>query len=211
MTSRKILIVDDHFAIRSGIKHILISCFGNMEFGEATNAAELFELLGQQKWDILILDINLPGKNGLDILKEIRGQELQIPILVFSMYSEEQMAIRALKAGASGYLCKDSGDQDLVKAIEQLLFQKKYVSPTVAGLLATQIGDSGESDPHQLLSDREYQTLLLIASGKPVSQIAKELNLSVQTISTYRARILEKMGLKNNAELTHYVIRQKLL
>jgi len=210
MEDKRILIADDHFAIRSGIKHILANEFSGIQFGEATSAAEVFQQIKLQPWDILILDINFPDRNGLEILKQLKEEGTGIPILVFSMYREEQIAVRALKAGASGYLAKDAGDRELVKAIQQLLNGRKYISLSVAELLASQLEAPYDKAPHEILSDREYQTLILIASGKSVSQIAAEISLSVPTISTYRARILEKMGLKNNAEITHYVIDNRL-
>lgn len=208
---KRILIADDHSAIRLGVKHICTSEFPNLIFGEAINYGEVFQKLKESKWDILILDIDLPGRNGLDILKQIRAEKIVIPVLMFSFHSEEQIAIRALKTGASGYLSKDVADLELVKAINQILSGKKYVSQALSEKLLSALGDNNTKEPHELLSDREYQTLLLIASGKTVTEIAEILYLSPPTISTYRARILDKMKLKNNAELTTYAITQKLV
>jgi two-component system invasion response regulator UvrY len=210
--ARKILIADDHSAIRIGIKQICTGEFPAVLFGEAINYAEVFQKLKEDEWDILILDIDLPGRNGLDILKQIKAEKLKTPVLMFSFHSEEQIALRAMKLGAAGYLSKDAADLELVKAINQIMQGKKYVSQSLSEKLLSLLDDNANNkEPHELLSDREYQTLLLIASGKTVSDIAGILCLSTPTISTYRARILEKMKLKNNAELTTYAITQKLV
>lgn len=211
MSDKRILIADDHSAIRSGVQLILNNSFKNIEFGEATQAQEVMDLLDKSLWDILILDINLPGRNGFDILKSIKDAKNPVKVLVFSMHQEEQVAIRALKLGAYGYLSKDAADKELVTAITKLLAGKKYITPTVSELMVMQLENPMDKAAHELLSDREYQTILLMASGKTVSQIAAELSLSVATISTYRARILEKMGMKNNAQLTRYVLEHNLL
>ena len=209
--AKKILIADDHSAIRLGVKHICTGEFPNLTFGEAVNYGEVFSKLKDDKWDILILDIDLPGRNGLDILKQIKAEKIKIPVLMFSFHSEEQIAIRALKLGAAGYLSKDAADMELIKAINQILAGRKYVSQALSEKLISLMDENTSKEPHELLSDREYQTLLLIASGKTVTEIAEILSLSTPTISTYRARILEKMKLKNNAELTTYAITQKLV
>src|ERR1700733_3892101 len=207
---RKILIADDHSAIRIGVKQICANEFPAMHFAEAVNYAEVFQKLKETNWDILILDIDLPGRNGLDILKQIRTEKIKVPVLMFSFHVEEQIALRALKLGATGYLSKDSADLELIKAINQILNGRKYVSESISEKLLSLYEKDSEKEPHELLSDREYQTLLLIASGKTVSEIAEILCLSKPTISTYRARILEKMKMKNNAELTTYANGQKL-
>lgn len=208
---KKILIADDHSAIRMGIKQICNGEFPAVQFGEATNYAEVFQKLNETDWDLLILDIDLPGRNGLDILKDIRADKMKIPVLIFSFHSEEQIAYRALKIGASGYLSKDAADAELVKAINQIFNGRKYVSQALSEKLLYMMDDSQAKEPHELLSDREYQTFIMIASGKTVSEIADELFLSKPTVSTYRARILEKMRLKNNAEIMSYAIGQKLV
>lgn len=208
---KKILVADDHTAIRIGVKQICLAEFPNMQFGEATNYAEVFQKLKEDEWDILILDVDLPGRSGLDILQQIRAEKLRIPVLMFSFHGEEQIAIRALKSGASGYLSKDAADKELIRAINNVLDGKKYVSQAIADKLVSMLEGGADKEPHELLSDREYQTLLLIASGKTVSEIAEQLFLSKPTVSTYRARILEKMKLKNNAEITNYVISRKLV
>jgi len=211
MTNKRILIADDHAAIRIGIKHILKNEYPEMEFGEATNAREVAENLKDQQWDVVVLDINMPGRNGFDILKQIRNDKPNVPVLIFSMHPEDQIGVRALKAGASGYLSKESADTELIRAIKQLLSGKKYVTSTIAELLITQLANPSDKPPHEMLSNREYQTFILLATGKSVSQIATTLSLGVPTISTYRARILEKMHLKSNAELTQYAISNKLI
>jgi two-component system, NarL family, invasion response regulator UvrY len=208
---RKILIADDHSAIRIGVKQICLGEFPSVQFGEAINYSEVFQKLKKADWDILILDIDLPGRNGLDILKQIKAEKYKVPVLMFSFHGEEQIALRALKMGAAGYLSKDVADLELIKAINKIMDGKKYVSLSLSEKLLNMLDESSAKEPHELLSDREYQTMLLIASGKTVSEIAGILYLSIPTISTYRARILKKMRLKNNAELTTYAIGQKLV
>jgi DNA-binding NarL/FixJ family response regulator len=211
MAKKKILIADDHSAIRSGVRNILSEDFPDIEFGEAKDAAEAIQKLQASVWDVLILDIDLPGRGGLDVLKYIKEEQIKTPVLVFSFHREEQIAMRALRSGASGYLSKDVADVELKTAIRQLLQGQKYVSRFVSEQLVHHLQKPKEGPPHELLSGREYQTLLLIAKGRTVSQIAEELHLSVSTVNTYRARILEKMGAGTNAELTSYVFRQNLL
>ena len=209
--ARKILIADDHSAIRVGVKQICNNEFPAVVFGEAFGYAEVFQKIKENNWDILILDIDLPGRNGLDILKQLQAEKIKIPVLMFSFHSEEQIALRALKLGAAGYLSKDAADLELVKAINQIISGKKYVSESLSEKLLSMLDENSSKEPHELLSDREYQTLLLIASGKTVTEIAGILCLSSPTVSTYRARILEKMKMKNNAALTTYAITQKLV
>lgn len=208
---KKILIADDHSAIRIGVRQICTSEFPAVVIGEAMNYAEVFQKLASDDWDILILDIDLPGRSGLDILQQIRADKLKIPVLIFSFHGEEQIALRALKLGASGYLSKDAADMELVKAINQIISGRKYVSQTLSEQLIYLLDSDTDKEPHELLSEREYQTMLLIASGKTVTEIAEVLSLSKATISTYRARILEKMKMKTNASLTNYAITQKLV
>ena len=208
--ARKILIADDHSAIRIGIKQICTNEFPTVQFGEAVNYSEVFQQLKENDWDILILDIDLPGRNGLEILKQIRADKMKVPVLIFSFHSEEQIALRALKLGASGYLSKDAADMELVKAINKIMDGRKYVSASLSEKFLDMLDDNSTKEPHESLSDREYQIMLLIASGKTVSEIAELLFLSVPTVSTYRARVLKKMRMKNNAELTTYAITQKL-
>lgn len=209
--ARKILIADDHSAIRMGVKQICKSEFPLVQFGEAVDYAEVFQKLKEGGWDILILDIDLPGRSGLDILKQIKAEKNKIPVLMFSFHAQDQIAFRALKMGAAGYLSKDAADMELVKAINKIMDGKKYVSPAFSEKFLEMLDDDSSKEPHELLSEREYQTMVLIASGKTVSEIAAMLFLSTPTVSTYRARILKKMRLKNNSELTTYAISQKLV
>lgn len=207
----KVLIADDHSAIRKGVKLLLQAEFPEIEFGEVSNALDAYKAAKKQEWDILIMDMDMPGRNGLETLKQLKDEGVLIKTLIFSMHPEDQIAVRALKAGAYGYLTKDAEEGELPKAVHTILAGKKFITPAVAEQLAMQLENPSGKPPHELLSDREYQTLLLFASGKTVSQIAQELSLSVPTISTYRARILDKMNLKNNAELTRYALENKLV
>jgi DNA-binding NarL/FixJ family response regulator len=209
--AKKILIADDHSAIRIGVKQICSAELPFVQFGEATNYAEVFQKLNEDKWDMLILDIDLPGRNGLDILRQIKAEKLKTPVLMFSFHNEEQIALRALKTGAAGYLSKDAADTELIKAINHILNGRKYVSQSLSEKLLYMLDEDSGKEPHELLSEREYETFILIASGKTVTEIADKLYLSKPTISTYRARILEKMKLKNNAEIITYAVGQKLV
>ncbi len=208
---KRILLADDHPAIRNGTRLIIENQFKDVEFGEASNAIEIFKLMKDGKWDMLIIDMDMPGRNGLEVIAQLKDQNYKTPILMFSMHPEEQVAIRALKAGAAGYLAKDAPGEEMVKAIQLILAGRKYITPSIAEKLASQLENPLNKAPHELLSDREYQTLLLFAGGKTVSEIASELSLGIPTISTYRARILEKMGMKTNAELVSYAIRNNLV
>ncbi|HEY0900411.1 MAG TPA: response regulator transcription factor [Sphingobacteriaceae bacterium] len=208
---KKVLVADDHGAIRNGLKNILQQQYPDLKFGECKNAQQTIKKLHDERWDLLILDIEMPGRNGFDVLKQIQSDHLKTPVLVFSFHSEDQVAVRAFRAGAAGYLAKDAEDLEIVSAVDQILAGKKYITNSVAQSLASQIGFPTDKEPHELLSDREYQILRLISSGKTVSEISHELSLSTSTISTYRARILEKMSMKTNAELTNYTIKKNLL
>jgi len=207
----KILIADDHPIVRQGLKQILSEEFDPVTFGEAQNSQEVVDLVREKSWDIVVLDITMPGRGGLDVLKELKNQYPKLPVLVLSMHPEDQYAVRVLKAGASGYLTKGSVREELIKAIKKVLGGGKYVSPSLAEKMAFNLETKTEKPLHETLSDREYQVMILIASGKTVSEIAEELSLSVKTIDTYRTRILEKMKMKTNAELTHYAIKQGLV
>ena len=207
----KILIADDHAVVRQGLIQIIDRETDMKIAGEASSAHEVLEKVQKQNWDVVVLDITMPGKSGLDALKEIKLEKPKLPVLVLSMHPEDQYATRVLKAGASGYMTKETAPEELVQAIRKIVNGGKYISPALAEKLAFDLGAPTDKDPHELLSDREYQVLCLIASGKPVSEIGKLLSLSVKTISTYRTRILEKMNLKNNAELIHYAIQNKLV
>ena len=205
----KILVVDDHAIFREGLKRILLDEFKNATFGEAGNATEALDQIWKYKWDLVLLDIAMHGRTGLDVLKEIRSSKLNIPVLILSGHPEEQYAVRILKAGAAGYLTKESAPRELSGAVKKLLSGGRYISPTVAEHLAAEI-QSGGNNPHEALSNREYQVMLLIAAGKVPKEIGNELSLSAKTISTYRSRILEKLKLRNNAEIMRYVLDRKL-
>jgi len=211
MGTVSILIVDDHQLIREGIKQILLKEFSEPVIGEAGNVIEVFRKIKEHKWNMIIMDINMPGRTGLDALKQMKDENIKIPVLILSMHPEGMVAVRALKSGAAGYISKETVDTELIKAIQQILNGKKYITAAVAEQLVTQIEQPTDKAPHELLSDREFQTFLLIAAGKAVSQIAKEHALSVATVSTYRARILEKMNMKTNADLINYAIHNGLV
>ncbi len=209
--SIRVLIVDDHAIVREGLKLILADTDDIVVTGEGENGKEAIKLARSQLGDIMLLDITMPDKSGIDVLKQIHKENPELTILMLSMHREDQYAIRSLKAGAAGYLNKQSAPNELVKAIRQVASGNKYISSTLAQELARHVTDDKKKAPHEFLSDREFQTMLMIANGKSVSDIAAELSLSVKTISEYRSRLLSKMGLKNNAELMHYAIRHKLV
>jgi two-component system invasion response regulator UvrY len=207
----KILITDDHAVVRQGLKLILADHFKTAAFGEARTAQEALDLVWKEKWDVVILDVTMPGRNGLEALKEIKRSRPHLPVLILSMHPEDQFAVRMLKAGAAGYLTKESAGEELVGAINKVVAGGRYISPTLAERMASYLEQGARKAPHERLSDREFQILRLIASGKSVGQIAKELSLSTSTISTYRARILEKMNVQSNSELTHYMLQEGLM
>lgn len=206
-----VLIADDHPVVRQGIKQILAEDSEIGELGEAKNSHEVMEQIRKNSWDVIILDITMPGRGGLDTLKEIKSEKPKLPVLILSIHPEDQYAVRALKAGAAGYLTKESAPDDLIKAIKKVNIGGKYISNTLAEKLALHLERDAQKQPHESLSDREYQVLCMIASGKKVKDIAESLSLSVKTISTYRARILEKMKMKSNADLIHYAIQNRLV
>ncbi|MBZ0203015.1 MAG: response regulator transcription factor [Ignavibacteria bacterium] len=207
----KVMIADDHSVVRRGIKQILSEETDIRVLGEAENSEEIFEQLYIQDWDVLILDITMPGKSGLDALIELKLRKPELKVLILSMHPEEEIAIRALKTGASGYLNKDSVPGELSKAIRKVYSGGKYISNSLAENIFLSMEKDENKLPHNDLSEREFQVLCLIASGNTLSQIAIELSLSIKTISTYRTRILEKMKLHTNVELTHYAIKHKLV
>jgi len=207
----KILIADDHAVVRQGLKQILGEIPDMTVVGEATTGLEVLEQARAVDWDVMVLDIAMPGRSGFDILLELRTEKPTQPILVLSMHAEDQYALRVLKAGASGYLTKESVPEELIQAIRKVVSGGKYISPTLAEKLAFEIGAPTDRPPHEALSDREFQVMRRIAAGKTVTQIAEELSLSVKTVSTYRARILQKMSLKTNADLIHYAIHHQLI
>jgi len=207
----RIIIADDHAIIRAGLKEILATQ-PNIHVIEAQNGQELLRKLKTLDIHVVVLDISMPGRSGIDILKEIRASYPKLPVLMLSVYPEDQYAIRALKAGASGYLTKDSAPEKLVSAINKVLSGEKYISSTIANKLVSDLGDENKYEmPHEALSDREFEVLRLIGAGMAVSKIAEKLFLSPKTISTYRTRIMEKTGLKNNADIIHYVIDNELI
>ena len=207
----KVLIADDHAVVRQGLKQILSEVSDMTVVGEAANGDEALARAREEEWDVLVLDISMPGHSAFDILKAMRLERPQRAVLVLSMHAEEQFAMRLLKAGASGYLNKESAPEELVKAVRKVVGGGKYVSPALAEQLAFEADVNANKLPHETLSDREFQVMRMIAAGKMVKEIAEALSLSVKTVSTYRARILEKMNLKTNAELIHYAIQNQLI
>lgn len=208
----RILIADDHAIVREGLKQILAGNHDMAVVGEAETGFNAIRLVRDMPADVLLLDISLPDKNGIEVLKQVRKIEPNLSILMLSMHREDQYAIRSLKAGASGYMTKQSAPAELIDAIRMIAAGRKYVSAALAQELANHIADKNrEGPPHEQLSDREFQTMAMIASGKTVSDIASELALSVKTISMYRSRLLKKMKMRHNAELTHYAIKNNLV
>jgi two-component system invasion response regulator UvrY len=205
------LIADDHAVVRQGLIQILGNIPEITVAGEAISGQEVLDKVRAEAWDVVILDISMPDCSGLDILKQLKSERPKLPVLVLSMHSEDQYAVRALKAGASGYLTKDSAPDELVKAIRKVVSGGRYVGSCLAERLAFEIGADSSKLPHETLSDREFQVLRLIASGKSVTEIAAELSLSPKTVSTYRVRLLKKMNLKTNAELMHYAMQNHLV
>jgi two-component system, NarL family, invasion response regulator UvrY len=207
----KILITDDHAVVRQGLKQILAEEFTRAEFGEAASAQEALDRVWKENWDVVVLDITLPGRSGLEVLKEIKKSRPKLPVLMLSMHPEDQFAVRLLKIGASGYMTKESAPNELVGAVKKVMAGGRYVSPSLAEKMASYLAVDVQTPPHERLSDREFLVLRQIASGKTATAIAKDLGLSVKTISTYRMRILEKMSMANNAELIHYAIQNHLV
>ena len=205
------LIADDHAVVRQGLKQILGDTPEMVVAGEATTGQEVLDKVRAETWDVVVLDISMPDRSGLDVLKQLRSERPKLPVLVLSMHSEDQYAVRVLKAGASGYLTKDSAPDELVKAIRKVVSGGRYVSSFLAEKLAFEIGTDSSRLPHETLSDREFQVLRLIAAGESVTEIAAELCLSVKTVSTYRARLLQKMNLGTTAELMHYAMQNHLI
>jgi DNA-binding NarL/FixJ family response regulator len=207
----RIFIADDHAVVRRGLRQILADEFPDAGFGEAENSQAALERIAKGTWDVVILDLSMPGLNGIELLKELKALYPKLPVLILSIHPEDQFATRALRAGAAGYMNKETAPAELVKAVRKVIGGGRYVSAALAEKLAASLPQGAGGMPHELLSDREFQVLRMIASGKAVSEIASELYLSVKTVSTYRTRILEKMGLKSNAELTRYALQNKLV
>ena len=207
----RVLIADDHAVFRRGLKETIGELFPKVTFGEAKTAQETVECVRRQDWEIVILDISMPGKSGLDILDDVRRLRPKLPVLFLSMHPEEQYARRALKSGAAGYLTKDSIPEELKEAVRRILTGGRYVSATLAERLAFDLRKGADTPLHELLSTREFQVLRMIASGKSVKEIANDISLSVKTVSTYRARILQKTGMKTTAELIRYALQTQLV
>ncbi len=207
----RILVADDHAVVREGVKQILADVSDMVVEGEAKDGPDTLEKVMQNDFDVILLDISMPGRNGLEILKEVKTRLPKTPVLILSMHPEEQYAVRALRAGAAGYLTKASAPQELIGAIRKASHGGKYVTASLAEKLAFELDADTEKPPHESLSNREYQVMLMLASGKTVGEIAGELCLSAKTISTYRTRIMEKMFMKKNAELTLYAVKNQLV
>ncbi|HAO04951.1 MAG: response regulator transcription factor [Chitinophagaceae bacterium] len=207
----RFLIADDHTIVRRGLRQILLEGFPDAEIEEVPDAEELIKNTIQSDWDIIISDLSMPGRSGLEALQQIKQIKPKIPVLILSIHPEEQYALRVLKAGAAGYLSKDLAPDELVNAVNRVLLGKKYITVSIAEKLASVLDQDSDKQPHELLSDREFSVLKLLATGKSVSEIAESMFLSVTTVSTYRARIMAKMNLKTNADLILYSIEHKLL
>ena len=207
----KILVVDDHALVRDGLKRLLVDTPDMVVADEASNGEEVINKVGNNDYDLVLLDISLPGRDGLDVLKQLKCTNPKIPILILSMYPEEHYAVRSLRAGASGYLTKQSSSDELIGAIRKVAQGRRYITPSLAEKLAFDLGVDVRKLPHERLSDREYQVMCMIGSGQTVREIAETLSLSIRTISTHRAHILNKMEMKNNAQLTYYAIKNALV
>src|SRR5882762_3985194 len=211
MSVIRVLIADDHAILRRGLKEILVRELDGVSCGEAESAQQVLAQVQSHDWDVVILDVTMPGRSGLDVLKDLKSLRPKLPVLVLSMHAEDQYGKRVLKAGASGYMNKESAPEELIKALRKVLAGGRYVSPLLAEKLATDLNEDAGRPAHEILSDREFEVLRKLASGKTVGQIAEDLRLSVPTVSTYRARILEKLNLSTTAELMHYAMRNHLI
>lgn len=207
----RILIADDHTVVRKGLKQILLDEFPLAEIEEVADGGELVKKVMAAKWDVVVSDLSMPGRSGLEALQQIKLTHPDLPVLILSIHPEEQYALRAIKSGASGYLSKDTAAEELVKAVQKVLLGKKYLSQAIAEKLASTFSSDTSIQPHEILSDREFDVMKFLANGKGVSEIADTLSLSVTTVSTYRARIMAKMNLKSNSDLTKYAIENNLL
>lgn len=207
----RILIADDHTVVRKGLKQILLDEFPGAQIEEVADGAELVKKVMAAKWDVVVSDLSMPGRSGLEALQQIKISHPDLPVLILSIHPEEQYAIRALKSGAAGYLSKDSAPEELVKAVQKVLLGKKYISQAIAEKLANTFSPDVSMQPHENLSDREFDVMKFLANGKSVSEIAETLSLSVTTVSTYRTRVMTKMNLRSNSDLTKYAIENSLL
>jgi two-component system invasion response regulator UvrY len=207
----KILIADDHAIVRKGLKQVILEEYPSATITEVADAEDLLKEVIAHEWNIVICDMNMPGRSGLDALNQIKQASPQLPVLIMSMYPEDQYALRVLKAGAAGYLGKDTIHDDIIRAIQTLQLGKKFITPSIAEKLASSLGQDTSLQSHEMLSDREFDVFKLLASGKSVSEIAAQLSLSATTVSTYRSRIMEKMGIQSNAGLTRYALEKNLI
>ena len=207
----RILIADDHTVVRKGLKQILLDEFPGAQIEEVADGAELVKKVMAAKWDVVVSDLSMPGRSGLEALQQIKISHPDLPVLILSIHPEEQYAIRALKSGAAGYLSKDTAPDELVKAVQKVLLGKKYISQAIAEKLANTFSPDVSMQPHENLSDREFDVMKFLANGKSVSEIAETLSLSVTTVSTYRTRVMTKMNLRSNSDLTKYAIENSLL
>jgi DNA-binding NarL/FixJ family response regulator len=207
----KVIIADDHPIVRAGLKQIILEDQSINVAGEAANGADLLRQVRNQDFDVIILDLTMPGMDGIDVLKQLKIEKPHTPVIILTVHPESQYALRILKAGASGYLTKESASDELIRAIRKVHNGGKYINPSLAEKIAFALDEDSGKLPHETLSDREYQVLCLIGSGKTISQVADSLSLSVKTVSTYRSRILEKMKIQNNAELIHYTVQNGLV
>ena len=207
----KVLIADDHPIVRQGFKQVLMAEGDIVVSGEAASGEEVLRLARAEDWDVVVLDISMPDGNGLDVLRALKAERPSVPVLILSMHAEDQFAVRTLKAGAAGYLSKESVPDELVKAVRKIVGGSRYISDKLAEVLAADLTGDSTKLPHELLSDREYQVMRMIAVGKAPKEIAEELSLSIKTVSTYRSRILEKLNLRTNADIIHYAIQNRLV
>jgi DNA-binding NarL/FixJ family response regulator len=208
---KRILIADDHAIVRKGLKETLQEELGRVAFGEAENGAQVLELIGKEDWDLVLLDIGMEGRNGLEVLEEIRKARRKLPVLILSMYPEGEFAVRALKQGAAGYLSKQSAPETLAAAVAKVLAGGRYISPALAERLAAEMQRETGTPPHASLSNREFQVMQMVAAGKSLKEIADLLSLSVKTVGTYHTRILDKMGVKSDVEIARYALLNKLV
>ena len=207
----KILIVDDHPLMRQGLRQLLADELAKAEVAEASNASEALELVGRKKWDVVVLDINMPGRSGFEVLQELKQRHPKLPVLVLTAYPEDQLAVRALEAGAAGYVTKQAASEELVAALRKVLAGGSYISASLAEKIAGRMRRGLETAPHEKLSPREFEVMVKLAGGRSLKEIADELSLSVKTVSTFRSRVMEKLGLQNNVELAHYAVERGLL
>lgn len=207
----RVLIADDHAIVRKGLKQLITDAYPTAHIGEVSNVESLVSEVMKSEWDLVITDINMPGRSGVEALHQVKQINPKLPVLIMSMYPEDQYALRVLKGGASGYLSKETVHEDLVKAMQAILNGRKYITPSIAEKLAGALDAGSSKELHETLSDREFDVLKMLAQGRSVSEIAEELALSATTVSTYRSRIMEKMSMKTNADLTRYALEKKLI